>query len=907
MIKKIIKTLFPTLFIICNGYSQTITGKVEDENGDKLESATIYAESLKDSTLISYTISNSEGIFEFDVPSKSEYNLFVSYTGYENFQLKVKPAKKEIDLGNIRLNPLMQKLTAVELTGKAPPVTIKNDTIEFNAGSYATKGDTNLEEILKRLPGVSINRDGSIEVNGQKVNNIQVNGSTFFGKDPKLVTKNLPKEIIDKIQITSTKTETDKFVGKTSEDSGKTINVTIKKDKDKGFIAKVNAGYGTDERYQFNAIGNYLNDKERISVLVGKNNINNSGFSFDDVYDMIGNRQSLSGRGNDFELDDISFSSDEGITTSTLGGISYSNIFKNKSELGMNYFYGSADLKNSKVRTRKNIFPDGEFYSKNESKLTQESKAHRADADFQFDIDSTLRVIIEPTFNLTKRKTSLIQNEITGENDTDITSSADIENYDENNHNRFTNSLNFMKKFKQKYTYVSLSFMNSHITDDLNENYISDINNDENQTVNQFVDQYEKQNSYNLNLEQKIHLIKNFYTFYSVDHNTSLQNNERDVFDLNTLDNQHDVLIDSLSSKFEYKTYEFKTKLGLSYFISNKMNLKLSGSYRNIRISRSDSFQNLYKKDVYDYSFLEGSLFYKFNKSLWMNLNYNVSNNLPSIRELQPISNISNPLYIISGNSMLEPETEHNFRVSFYRYNRQKRTGLFINFGGNYTNNKIMLKKSLGDNLTQQVTYTNLNNYLYMSGGIGGSMRLKDKNNIILNLKPNLGLRYSQVPIDNNNQRFDSKSYSILPSLGVLFSYKDLFDIEPFYRINFHNTKYSINTIDENNYTSHYLTFRATTYWPEWLIFGNEITYNYNGNISGGLEKSSLLWNMSISVAVLNENANLKLTGFDLLNKNNNSYQVINEDYVMTEQNTVLNQYFMISFIYKFNNFQKKN
>src|SRR5690606_37450356 len=108
-----------------------------------------------------------------------------------------------------------------------------------------------------------------------------------------------------------------------------------------------------------------------------------------------------------------------------------------------------ADLKNSQVTTRKNIFPDGEFYSRNESKLIQESKAHRADADFQFDIDSTLRVIIEPTFNLTKRKTSLIQNEITGENDTDITSNADIENYDENDHNRFTNSLNFMKKFKQ--------------------------------------------------------------------------------------------------------------------------------------------------------------------------------------------------------------------------------------------------------------------------------------------------------------------------------------------------------------------------------------------------------------------------------------------------------------------------
>src|SRR5690606_23059775 len=139
---KIISSLLLILFINNIGYSQRIKGRVKDENGDNLESATIYAESIEGNSLLSYTISNSEGNFEFDVLSDIDFTLIISYIGYENFKKKIKHSENEINLNVIQLKPQMQKLTAVELTGKAPPITIKNDTIEFNAGSYATKADS---------------------------------------------------------------------------------------------------------------------------------------------------------------------------------------------------------------------------------------------------------------------------------------------------------------------------------------------------------------------------------------------------------------------------------------------------------------------------------------------------------------------------------------------------------------------------------------------------------------------------------------------------------------------------------------------------------------------------------------------------------------------------------------------
>ena len=265
-----------------------VTGKVIDETTkEPLEASTVYAESIQDSTMVSYTISDQTGNFVLDLNSAQEkLNLFITYNGYTPVKKVITLSKKSIALGEIALALQAEQLEGVSVVGERVPIKISKDTLEFNANSFKTRPDANVEDVLKKLPGVEVDTDGKITVNGKEVNKVLVNGQVFFSDDPKVATKSLPKEIIDKIQISDTKSKTQEFTGDDGDGETKTINITIKKDKNKGYMGRASLGYGTDERYQVNGLLNYFKDKERISFIASSNNINNAGFSFDEIYDM---------------------------------------------------------------------------------------------------------------------------------------------------------------------------------------------------------------------------------------------------------------------------------------------------------------------------------------------------------------------------------------------------------------------------------------------------------------------------------------------------------------------------------------------------------------------------------------------------------------------------------------------
>src|SRR5690554_5069224 len=235
------KNIFPLLFCLVslNLSAQTfeITGKiVETGTNAPLEAATVYVENVIDSTLISYTISEADGGFLIKGNTTAkDLNLFVSFTGYQVHKQNLSLANnKNINTGSINMIVADNELDEIQLTGGRAPITIKRDTLEFNAASFATRPDANLEELMKKLPGVEVDTQGNITVNGKPVSRILVNGKEFFGNDPKIATKNLPKEIIDKIQVTDTRTRSEEFTGKAGNPDDKTINITIQEDKNKG-------------------------------------------------------------------------------------------------------------------------------------------------------------------------------------------------------------------------------------------------------------------------------------------------------------------------------------------------------------------------------------------------------------------------------------------------------------------------------------------------------------------------------------------------------------------------------------------------------------------------------------------------------------------------------------------------
>src|SRR5690625_625814 len=277
--------LLLVLFFMISGLVQTagqsatyrIKGIVLDSAEHlPLESATVYAGKLEDSTLISLGFTDSEGHFILKKIPKDENLIFrIFYTGYAQFAKTLKEVKSDtLDLGKIYLSRRATSLSEVTITGQKPPIAIKGDTIEFNASSFKTRPNSVLSGLLKKLPGVDVSSDGSITANGKKVNRILVNGKKFFGDDPQIALQNLPAAIVDKVQVTDTKTKEEEITGEPAKGDTKTINITLKEGKDHGFFGRAYAGYGTGEHYDASAMVNYFSGDRQISLLGAANNIN---------------------------------------------------------------------------------------------------------------------------------------------------------------------------------------------------------------------------------------------------------------------------------------------------------------------------------------------------------------------------------------------------------------------------------------------------------------------------------------------------------------------------------------------------------------------------------------------------------------------------------------------------------
>lgn len=896
-------------------WSQTyeIRGTLVDEFSVPLEAATIYAETKNTNNLVSYTISNASGRFVLDLNTKIKgINLYISYIGFKKITQKISLFDSKLDLGEIVMESESEQLLGVDVITDRIPVIVKKDTLEFNADSFKTRPDASLEDLLKKLPGIEVSPDGKITNNGQVVSQILINGTPFFGNDLKIATKNIPREIIDKVQVTSTKTEKQKFTNQESSSTDKTINVTIKKDKSKGLIARASLGYGTENRYQVNSIANYFNGKERFSVLAGANNINNSGFSFDEVYDMIGSKNTHNvrrGNGGRFNLDNISFGFEEGIITSSNVGASYVNQMKDNSDVATDYFFGASEVRNYTTVRRDNLLAENSFFSNSKSDLIGYSDSHRFNALYTFNIDSTIRISLRPKFILSQNNSDNISEEVTTDKDLNIINSSNIETSSKNNRRDFNNQLDIIKKTDSKGGFVSLNIKNAFIQDDSNLDYLSILNSSDAgiiSNINQSKEIDEKKEKYNIGLAYRMPIVKNkLFLDYNLDYIITDQKNKQIVNDLNQNESQEVIFNPDLSSDFEYRSDEFQPKIGLS-LQGEIYSFNINTQYRNIQLKNNDGIQSISRRSNDNYIFFGGFFRVKLSKRSALFVDYKVNNTLPSITELQPISNVINPLEIVIGNPDLKPETNKTVRLNYSGYNSKTKTSVFAFTQSEFPKNKIVTSVNTNNNFVRNTTFINVDDYYNNFGGFSITKNVKKDSIYSLKLKIGGGFVYRRNIILNNDLNFRSKVFRIIPRVGFIINYKEIFDFEPLYSVTFNNTSYNLDNINDINFKVHKLQLRTTIFWTKRLIFGNDLTFNYNSNIQDGFDKSSLFWNLSLGAEIFKGRGNLKITVYDLLKQNNNVKRVTLENYIEDRQTTILQQYFMFSFTYKFKNLGKK-
>ncbi len=881
-----------------------ISGVVKDTSKTSLSLATVYIESVQDSTVIDYTITEDDGVFELKGKTiDEEIDFYVSYTGFEPFHQRYNlKEKSKIELGEVVLAPMGNVLDEIVIRGAAPPVKLKKDTLEFNVNSFKTKDNANLEDLLKKLPGVTVDNDGKIKVNGKEVTNIKVNGKDFFGDDPLIATKNLPKDLLEKIQVVDTKSKSDEFTGKESESDEKTINVTISEENNKGLFSRLTAGGGTDHRYSLNGIANYFKNELRLSVLGSANNINSIGFSFDEIYDAMGR--------NAFSI--VGGQGGGGITKSTSGGFDFVDNWGEDLEFSANYFYNRASTETESKVERENLLPDNQYFNFSESSGKNVNNNHRGNFYLQYEPDTLTRIFLRP--NITVNDGYSENKSITTSTDADgnLLNDSDTKNYNNSDGVDFSNRLGIIRRFGSKGGFFQFDLNNKNSTNNQERhNYTSRNIYDENQVLidNEVQDQYIKQDrkkeEYSATASVRIPLNEDFKLDAGYTFSHGKEDNERLLYETLDGEMEYDQLNEDLSSNFETKNIQHRPYAGIT-FNSEKLMTSVRGGYEITNLKNTEKFTSSQFDNTFNNLFARVFLRYRIDEMKTLSFFYNNRRSIPSVTQLQPVSNTTNPLNIIVGNPDLKPSLTNRFSANYNNYNFKTRTGMFIYLGGQYNSDEVVSSTITDEDFVRTTTYTNVDGRynLDLRGNFYKEFSFKDKST----LKPQVGLSLgmSKDIGFSNEEKYKADNFSAGPTFSLEYDIPDILNVTPTYSLRYNQTKYSLDNRRNQNYTDHDVGIEITSYWPKNLIFGNDITYRHIGQTAPGFDNDFILWNMSLGYEIWDGDGTFKVTVFDLLNQNVSTRRVTGEDYIQDTQQLVLKRYAMFSFTYKFSKFGGK-
>ena len=910
------------LFLLCYtiNYSQNtiaLNGKIIDEKTSlPLESATIYLKNVSDAAVLDYTISDKNGNFVLKIKKSENPVVFiVSYIGYTDYSEQLANLKQDKNFKFVKLSENVSTLDEVVVKSEAPPIRIKKDTLEFNASSFKVRPDANVEALLKQLPGVEIDEEGQITVNGKTVNNILVNGKPFFGKDGKIATQNLPADIIDKVQVTDTKTKEEELSGQDATSNEKTINLTIQEDKNKGQFGKATAGYGTDERYEASVLFNNFKNTQKISLLGSSNNINSTGFSMDEIFDNMGGGRNSSiwvSNNGSFGINGVQFGGNQGITKSNMIGLNYGDEWANK-KINPNgsYYFTNGETTNANRTNRINLLPTGNTNTLANSDTKSISNGHNLAMEFEVKLDSTATLYISPGFVRND-----IKNTNSGFNATfDETGTALNENTSNNNwsseKNTFKNDMSFYKALKKKGRGINarLENENSKNTSDLYTKtattFFQSGNLDDERNQFQVDGAREDRLMAKIGYSEPLRdsLVFNFETTYRFQKSRET----RTTYDFDTAANNYTNYNDLLSNNIHSSSSSITPMVGIS-MRKSKIRGSISMGTEIINFDNQSTYLST-KTAVnknYMYPKVNGNINITLSKSKSLYSFYSYSVNLPSAHQVLPFENLSNPLNTIIGNADLKPNENYSMYFNFNNYDYASRSGFYGYGGGDYNVNQIVSSTIYDTDFKATTTYQNVSEgYNYYVGFSLNKSAKKEKRTFKYSLGMQVGYDYNQGL--TNAALYESKALKITPRTNITWSIEDFVTINPSYRYTYITNDFSNYVIDNTKNFLHNAKLEITSYWPKKVVLGSDFGYNYNSNIADGFQKDFYLWNLSLGYNFYNDKLLAKVKIYDVLNQNVSAVRTITPTAITDSENTVLQQYAMFSLTYKLDKFGGKN
>jgi len=909
------KSLFTAVTLLiamtCSAQRASIKGTVRDTlNNQNLSNAVIALLQSKDSVFYKITRSKEDGSFELNDLQKGNYLLLITYPKFADFiNPIVLDSVSPKNLGTIALTTKAKLLEEVIVRQKIAAVRIHGDTLEFKADSFKVKQGANVEDLLKQLPGISVDKNGKITAQGKKVEKILVDGDEFFGDDPTIATKNLQSDMVDKVQVFDKKSDQAAFTGIDDGNSKTTINLKLKEGKKHGYFGKLDLGGGTDGKYNSSAMGNRFQGKQKMSVYGIMSNTGTTELEWNDE-GKYGNNDNIEfnedgGMMITYGGNDISYNG-EGLPESWVGAANYSDKYNSdKQTLNSSYRFNKMNLSTESNTLSQAILPDTTFFTKENTSNYASRQKHLINGLYDFQIDSLVSMKVSVKGGIGKYQDASYANSRTYDIQDSTINESTRSSSDAGDNQKWSSNILLRKKFAKVGRTLSLNLNDQYSTDN-STGYLNalittfdpvtrlpkDSLTDQMKLTNTGVNVFTSKLSYTEALSKKV--------FAEVSYGLRINNSTSEKLSYNkSPGGKYEELSAAYSNSYRYDVMTNTTGLSFKYN-SKKIVAGIGSDLAFQNWGQHDKEANTSFEKNYINLFPRANFSYKLNPGADLSLSYKGATQQPSISQVQPIASNNNPLVIYVGNPLLKQQFTQSFSMNFRRFQVMKDQGMNVWTSFSTVANKITMTQYT-DVKTGKTIYQYVNTNGNMNANLDGRF-YKNIKKSSLYLQLSGIMNYSQYTSFVNLEENVTKNYT--PSIVFYGSkYKESkWSVSLMSSVMFNGSHSTVNTGVKNNFWSTSQTIDGSVDLGSHFEIGTDITGDFRQKTPTFSQNNNvILWNGYVCKKFLKDDkAMVKFSAHDLLNQNKGYYRNITNTNIVERNYQTINRYFMLSFVWNF-------
>ena len=922
-----------SLFGLTSQAQNRIYGTLQDKTDQKaVASATVSLLLQKDSSEVNKVISDSSGNFHFDNVLNDSFIVTVNTLNYQQYVSFITINSADKNMGNLQLERQGKDLSVVTVVAKATPVVQRGDTTQLSASQYKVNPDATTEDLIKKMPGITVAKDGTVTAQGEQVKKVTIDGKEFFGDDASAALKNLPSEVVDKIQIFDKLSDQAQLTGFDDGNSVKAINIVTKSGIKNGQFGRIYAGYGTDSRYSAGGNVSFFKGDRRLSLVGNFNNINQQNFGAQDLLGVTssGNNRGGQGGGRGGQgggggrpggggTDNFTVGQASGISKTNALGLNFSNVYNKKLTLAGSYFFNNSKNDNESLVNTETFGVNKSQFSRQASTASSDNYNHRINARLEYRFDSSNTLFIIPSINL--QKYSSISNALTQtyEGIADSTSNSNTYSTNDRTGYNIRNNIMFRHAFAKKGRSLSLGFNTSFNKND-GESIVDakyrfyDTGTPYDSAQNKFYDNHTDGKTiggtvaYTEPVGAKAQI--------QIDYNPSVQKNTTDQQTYSFDGQKYGIFDPFFSNNFENTITTNNAGLNYRYSPSRDEQLSFGVNFQHSNLKSDRTYPAPASVDQSFTNFLPNLMWRKkLGNASNIRVFYRASTNFPSVSQLQDVVNPpTNPLRLTSGNPSLQQSYTH-FIAGRYSYTNSKTqrsffANLFAQTANDFISNATYIAVNGDSTLQQNVVLkrgsqlskpVNLDGYKNLRSFFTFSTPLKGIKTI-LNL--NAGAGYSKLPGLVNNKLTNTDNFTYNAGLVLASNISEFVDFNLSYSANFNDTKTTGASNSTSNSVNQLAGLQLNLLNKQGWFVQNDISGQTYSGLSAGLNQSFWLWNAAIGKKFLKNRAGeLKLSVFDLLKQNQSIVRTVTNAYIEDAQSKVLQQYFLLTFTYNLKNF----